>query len=405
VTPTADGFHRRPLPTDAIAFASDEGRAIFREALDAGGMDSFFALSEQMVTQADPAFCGLSSLAVALNALEMDPGRLWKGPWRWYGEELLDCCVPLDVVRTKGITFGQLACLARCNGAEVTSRRTDESTLEDFRRDVVRATVRARSTTAIGAPARGPFLIASYGRAALGETGGGHFSPIGGWHAARDLVLVLDVARFKYPPHWVSLSRLYDAMGTIDVETGRRRGWMLVTRGSSLSSLHFVVSCKREPWPAILTAFDDVAARLATMSSVTIESVIGGVLDAAAPIRDCLTTYEHDDDGLPDAHRVAVRAIVEDLRRTRAFALVEPAAASHGFDPELAAMLLLSLNDDLFAGLADAPRTEITRARDLETLSPALRGEVLRVREQLGLVREMGRESAATLGSSAGAPQ
>ncbi len=36
-----------------------------------------------------------------------------------------------------------------------------------------------------------------------GCAGDGHFSPIGGFHAQRDLVLILDTARFKYAPHWV----------------------------------------------------------------------------------------------------------------------------------------------------------------------------------------------------------
>jgi Phytochelatin synthase len=31
----------------------------------------------------------------------------------------------------------------------------------------------------------------------LGQTGSGHFSPIAGYHAATDSVLILDVARFK----------------------------------------------------------------------------------------------------------------------------------------------------------------------------------------------------------------
>ena len=35
---------------------------------------------------------GLLGLAVLLflAGLEIDPGRAWKGPWRWFGEELLD---------------------------------------------------------------------------------------------------------------------------------------------------------------------------------------------------------------------------------------------------------------------------------------------------------------------------
>ena len=35
------------------------------------------------------------------------------------------------------------------------------------------------------------------------SAGDGHFSPLGGYHEARDLVLILDTARFKYAPHWV----------------------------------------------------------------------------------------------------------------------------------------------------------------------------------------------------------
>jgi len=40
-------------------------------------------------------------------------------------------------------------------------------------------------------------LIVSYSRKVLGQTGDGHFSPIGGYHKSRDLVLIMDVARFK----------------------------------------------------------------------------------------------------------------------------------------------------------------------------------------------------------------
>jgi len=56
----------------------------------------------------------------------------------------------------------------------------------------------------------------------------GHFSPIGGYHAGRDMALILDVARFKYPPHWVPLTLLWEAMDTIDKASGLRRGYALV---------------------------------------------------------------------------------------------------------------------------------------------------------------------------------
>jgi len=51
---------------------------VFQEALLEGNMECFFPLIEQFTTQAEPAFCGLGTLAMVLNALEVDPGRVWK---------------------------------------------------------------------------------------------------------------------------------------------------------------------------------------------------------------------------------------------------------------------------------------------------------------------------------------
>lgn len=58
------------------------------------------------------------------------------------------------------------------------------------------------------------------------QTGTGHFSPIGGYHVGKDMVLILDVARFKYPPHWVPLTILWDAMNTVVEDTGLHRGYV-----------------------------------------------------------------------------------------------------------------------------------------------------------------------------------
>lgn len=53
-----------------------------------------------MLHNSEPAYCGLGTLAMVLNALAIDPQRIWKGPWRWFSEELLDCCSPLEVLPT-----------------------------------------------------------------------------------------------------------------------------------------------------------------------------------------------------------------------------------------------------------------------------------------------------------------
>jgi hypothetical protein len=69
-------------------------------------------------TQDEPAFCGLASLAMVLNALSIDPRRTWKGAWRWFHEAMLDCCRPLDSVKQDGITLYQVGAggLARVGG-------------------------------------------------------------------------------------------------------------------------------------------------------------------------------------------------------------------------------------------------------------------------------------------------
>ncbi|WZZ19574.1 hypothetical protein YC2023_112663 [Brassica napus] len=139
-------LYRRFLPSPpAIDFASVEGKSlkysplmqkIFNEALQKGTMEGFFRLISYFQTQSEPAYCGLASLSMVLNSLSIDPGRKWKGPWRWFDESMLECCEPLEIVKDKGITFGKVVCLAHSSGAKVQAFRTTQSTIHDFRKYV-----------------------------------------------------------------------------------------------------------------------------------------------------------------------------------------------------------------------------------------------------------------------------
>jgi glutathione gamma-glutamylcysteinyltransferase len=207
----------RPLPAAQHALDSEAGRRLFAEALLDGSMRSYFKLAQQFHTQSDPAYCGLGTLVCALNALGIDPARQWKGPWRWFSEELLDCCKSLEEIRQLGLSLDEVACLARCSGADVAMHRPGaEHDIERFREHAIETATRDEAAV----------LIVNYSRRTLGQTGDGHFSPIGGYHAGSDSVLVLDTARFKYPPHWVSVEQLFAAMQAQDGATGRPRGWI-----------------------------------------------------------------------------------------------------------------------------------------------------------------------------------
>ena len=224
-------LYRRPLPEDQIALSSPEGRRLFAEAMAAGGMDSFLPLIESFHTQSEPTYCGLGSLVMALNALHIDPQRTWKGQWRWFCEEMLDCCKPLELIRREGISLHELVCLARCNGAEaigVYAAEIEGESGEGEPTGAGAARLQAEITRCVASGGE-EILIAAYARSAVGQTGDGHYSPIGGLHPD-GWALVLDVARFKYPPHWLRVERLFEAMLRPDPATGRSRGWATLRR-------------------------------------------------------------------------------------------------------------------------------------------------------------------------------
>ncbi|KAG5514617.1 hypothetical protein RHGRI_035872 [Rhododendron griersonianum] len=294
------GLYRRILPSPpAIDFASSEGKQLFLESIQSGTMEGFFKLISYFQTQSEPAYCGLASLAMVLNALSIDPGRKWKGPWRWFDESMLDCCEPLEKVKATGISFGKLVCLAHCAGAKVEAFRTNQSTINDFRKYIM-----ACSTS------DNCHVISSYHRGTFKQTGTGHFSPIGGYHAGKDMALILDVARFKYPPHWVPLKLLWEAMNTVDEASGRPRGYVLMYASASetsialsqpfglffpswkqlfmlISRLHrapallYTLSCKHESWVSIAKFLvDDVPCLLKSEDVKDIRNVLSVILSS-----------------------------------------------------------------------------------------------------------------------------
>eukprot|EP00587_Corethron_hystrix_P004599 CAMPEP_0113330878 /NCGR_PEP_ID=MMETSP0010_2-20120614/22031_1 /TAXON_ID=216773 ORGANISM="Corethron hystrix, Strain 308" /NCGR_SAMPLE_ID=MMETSP0010_2 /ASSEMBLY_ACC=CAM_ASM_000155 /LENGTH=380 /DNA_ID=CAMNT_0000193789 /DNA_START=485 /DNA_END=1627 /DNA_ORIENTATION=- /assembly_acc=CAM_ASM_000155 len=226
-------FHGRVLPSELTALDSPVGRRMLLESLlpsdDCGGgpppPSAYYPLSQSFLTQSSPAACGPATLAMILNALRIDPGVLLFGGWRFYDESVVmgRCCVDMETMEANGITLEQFAALARCNGVTVSLRRPAEEGedggggLRQFRADLREHLQRTDA-----------FVVLSFSRSALGQTGDGHFSPAGAYHAPTDSVLVFDVARFKYGAYWVNLEALYESMMPQDPVTGRSRGWFLI---------------------------------------------------------------------------------------------------------------------------------------------------------------------------------
>lgn len=60
-------------------------------------------------------------------------------------------------------------------------------------------------------------MLLNYSRQAFRQTGTGHFAAVGGYHKPDGKLLLMDTARFKYPPHWVRLDKMLQALQEIAV--------------------------------------------------------------------------------------------------------------------------------------------------------------------------------------------
>ena len=73
-------------------------------------------------------------------------------------------------------------------------------------------------------------LTLNHSRKRMGQTGDGHYSPIGGYHKVKRLALMLDVARYKYPSYWCDTNRLFESLEDMDKSTNKPRGFVLISR-------------------------------------------------------------------------------------------------------------------------------------------------------------------------------
>jgi len=195
---------------DALIAASGSAAAALPASREAAA--DLSALTAQLQTQETRTGCGPASAATVLSALRAA---------RVSQDDVFspEAVAVRSRVRTffTGMPLEALAATIRAGGAKATATHAGDASETAFR-DVVR---RNGSTP-------GDYLVLNYHREALGQQGGGHFSPVGAYDAASDRLLILDVATFRYPPVWARVADVYAAMNTVDSESGTTRGWIEV---------------------------------------------------------------------------------------------------------------------------------------------------------------------------------
>ena len=143
---------------------------------------------------------------------------------------------PLLGVIDEGLTFEEFLFLTECNGGSIIPFPASQVPLTQFRSAILVACTRSSDDIR---------LVCNYDRDTLHQTGSGHYSPIAGYHAEEDRVLVLDVSRFKYASYWISVELLWQSMNAIDPLTNEARGYFLISKWPTDVSVECISgSCK-----------------------------------------------------------------------------------------------------------------------------------------------------------------
>ena len=192
----------------------------------------YLPLSQEFLTQSNLAYCGVASMVMVLNALEVPaPKAAGYRRYRFFTQEnIFDNpaarqVMTADYVARQGMTLEEMSRFLQGYPLQVSRHHGSEISLEEFRR-IIRENLSQPNN----------FILVNYLRRALDQQGGGHISPLAAYHEASDRVLILDVARYRYPPVWVSVKDLWQATNTTDPVSGKTRGLVTIRRRSLVSA-------------------------------------------------------------------------------------------------------------------------------------------------------------------------
>ena len=212
-----------PLPQNLVGAATDAGEALL---LGSEAHEAYFPLASNFLTQKNQAFCGVASIVMVLNAMQLPaPAVPEFDPYTTFTQENVlnsrsEAILPVEVIKKQGMTLDELGGILSIYPVKAEVHHAADTTVDDFR---------TQAQKYLATP--GEFVIINYLRKAIGQEKGGHISPLAAYDAETDRFLILDVARYKYPPVWVTASELYTSMNTQDSDNeNKTRGFVLISK-------------------------------------------------------------------------------------------------------------------------------------------------------------------------------
>jgi hypothetical protein len=210
-----------PWPASLTPLQADQGQVLlFRSRQRA----DFGPLIQEFLTQETLSYCGVASAVMVLNSLAVPaPAARGYGSYRFWTQDNLfeggSGGPAAEVVQKRGMTLAQLRELLAGRGVAAMAIEASQLSLAELRQLLRRSLADPEDR-----------LLVNYNRQGIGQAGGGHISPLAAMDETSDKVLILDVARYRYPATWVPLGRLLQAMQMTDRDSGRSRGLVLIRR-------------------------------------------------------------------------------------------------------------------------------------------------------------------------------
>lgn len=214
----------KPVVSDGLTYINQQSG--WTRVLNAELNRDYFVLSAYAESEKFLTFCAIASMAAVLNSLDVErPADPVRYPYPYFTQENLFILSnqkirSFEEVVTSGLDLAQIAGFLEHMSVTAHAVFAEEASVDEMRA-LIREALAAPQVRA----------IVNYDRAVLGQAGSGHVSPIGAYDAETDSVLVLDVARYKYPPVWIPMALLHKAMLSKDSASNRSRGIVVVESG------------------------------------------------------------------------------------------------------------------------------------------------------------------------------
>ncbi len=234
-------------PPVAVHWASLDGR---KRLLRSKYNNDYFELSSHFQPQLNPLYCGIASSVIVLNSLRLPKGAvpsqaeievsvpkaIGGGTLTYPAHSQLtllgkktDKIKQRDVIELRskseehqydpGLTLKQLKGVLESYDLTVTIHQADSYTkkhIDEFRNTIKKVL-----------HDEDHFIIVNLNGRIYGAATDGHISPLAAYDEISDSVLILDVAGYLNPWHWVPVGDLYAAMNTLD--GNEYRGYLVIS--------------------------------------------------------------------------------------------------------------------------------------------------------------------------------